>query len=272
MKKRDVETYISNSSRGFAPDVLHRVMSANVGTAPDSERMPLGRKTSPMRLLTAVAAIVIILVCGGVFLTYMSGEAERVYIDVNPSLELVINRFGRVKEASFLNSDAEALMSEYKIEGKKPEDVIGTFVAEAAEKGYFDGENAALYISAYSKNGKTSDKILSRMQSAAAGAMQKKNKAAEITKQNCTSDDKIEADKLGISPGKMKLIGEIISLDPGYTAEGLKDKSMSELNAIARTLKADKNKPDNGNNADNGNNGKNGNNGNNGNNNGKGKK
>ena len=53
------------------------------------------------------------------------------------------------------------------------------------------------------------------------------------------ADEREEAKEHGISPGKYKVISEIIGANPEYTVEDLKDKSMAELKDLLP--KADKN-------------------------------
>ncbi|MDD3947568.1 MAG: hypothetical protein PHI19_06990 [Clostridia bacterium] len=257
MKKRDVENIIRHSTEAFAPNVLGKVMNANVSRIPINERASVLRKKSAPRFALAFAMILIVVVSGVFFFTYMSGEAERVYIDINPSLELVINRYGRVKEAISHNAEAETLLQGYSIKGKPADNAISYFVEEAAEQGYLDNEDATVYISAYGKNGKVNDKVLQKFENAAKEAVTRSNSHAEVIKQEVSSEDKQEAEELQISLGKLKLINEILALDSSKTVETLKDKSMGELTALLRSLKD--------NNSHNGNQGNNDNQGNNGN-------
>ena len=55
-----------------------------------------------------------------------------------------------------------------------------------------------------------------------------------------TTEDRAEADEYGISPGKYRIISEIIEKYPSYTIEDLKDKSMAELKELLTKNKGNK--------------------------------
>ena len=94
------------------------------------------------------------------------------------------------------------------------------------EAGYFEAD-AEIYISAISNKNKNSDKLLRKLAERAEKVKGEKNYSVNVNELN--AHDKSEAEKYGISPGKYRVISEIIEEDSTYTVEDLKDKSMSEL-------------------------------------------
>ena len=55
-----------------------------------------------------------------------------------------------------------------------------------------------------------------------------------------TAENRAEADEYGISPGKYRIISEIIEKYPSYTIEDLKDKTMAELKELLTKNKGNK--------------------------------
>ncbi|MBO5295292.1 MAG: hypothetical protein J6B71_08645 [Clostridia bacterium] len=55
-----------------------------------------------------------------------------------------------------------------------------------------------------------------------------------------TAEDRTEANEYGISPGKYRVIEQVIEKHPNYTVEELKDMSMAELKELLTKDKGNK--------------------------------
>ena len=236
MKKSDVHTIIEKSTRYFAPNMLNNIKAINVKSAPPHQKVRVLRSAPRFALAFAIIAIII---ASTIFTGFMLGEAERIYIEINPSLELVVNHFGLVKEATALNNEALVLMQDYSPKGKNAEKVIEYFVTQAVKEGYLDSEEDTIYIAACRKNGQVKEKKMVRLKEAAKKVLQDKGANAKLIGQGISSKDRQRAKELNIPLGKLSIIEEIISLDPNYTPEQLKDKSMAELRGILRSLQGE---------------------------------
>jgi len=64
----------------------------------------------------------------------------------------------------------------------------------------------------------------------------KGNRKYKVSGQALSQEEKEEAKESGISPGKYRIISEIIELCPSYTVEELKNLPMAELNKIYKNL------------------------------------
>ena len=84
---------------------------------------------------------------------------------------------------------------------------------------------------------KKTDELLGKLAKRAEKIKGSKKYTVNVSK--LTADEREEAKEHGISPGKYKVISEIIGANPEYTVEDLKDKSLAELKDLLP--KADKN-------------------------------
>lgn len=253
MKHRDVENFIKTSTAGFAPELWQNIRAQSAGVVPESGRIPNQNRFMLRKFAVAFAAVIVLLVCGIFSYLYLDGEAKTVYFDVNPSVALTLNRLGRVKDVEFYNDDAASLFGTYAAKGKSAEEVLDYFISQAADSGYFDNENAQLYLSAYAGNGADTERILNKLSSAAEKTISARGIAAEVNKQTCNADETVRAKQLSISPGKLKLIENIILENDRYTVEDLRDKSMGELKKLLRDNDSENNNngENNGNNSQN---------------------
>ncbi|NCA66870.1 MAG: hypothetical protein EOM87_02260 [Clostridia bacterium] len=248
MKRNDVEKMLNTAAKGLAPDVYQRALEAEVVVEPLTQEVSTSRRFSLRKLALTLSIVLILLISGGSLIGLSTAEAESVYLDINPSIELVLNHFDRVIAVNYYNDDAESLFADYKIKGKKIDEVIEVFIANANTAGYFDAEDSAMYISVASNNSKRAENSATHLKAVAANIIAQKGIAVGLEKQNASGVSKQTADSYNISVGKLKVIQNIIALDSSYTIEELKDLSMRELNLILRQIAAQpsNNQNDNG--------------------------
>ena len=178
------------------------------------------------RLMPIAACFVFVFILIGGMLGLGNENYQTVYIDVNPSVALNMNRFGKVSSVEYLNEDAEKALNGIKLNGLSAEEALEKMITAYDENGYFDS-NAEIYISAVSEENKNADKLLAKLSERAEKIRGNRNYSVKTTK--LTAEDRAEADEYSISPGKYRIISEIIEKHPTYTVEDLKDKSMAEL-------------------------------------------
>lgn len=100
--------------RGLASN-RHDCAPCGQGSAPSARRVPRKRR---MRVFAAVAACLIAVFVGAGGYAYAMKPIAYVGVDINPSIELSINRFDRVVDARALNEDAQAVLDAANVQGK----------------------------------------------------------------------------------------------------------------------------------------------------------
>lgn len=183
------------------------------------------------RWIPLTACLLLMVLISGTAVGIGVEEYQTVYVDVNPSVELSVNRLGIVNDVEYINDDAENALKDVKIKGKSAENALEAIINAYGEDGYFD-EKAELYISATGKKEKNTDKLLEGL--AKKAEQVKGNKKYTINTIKLTEQEKEDARASGISAGKYKVICEIIEGDSSYTVEELKDMSMSELKKLQK--------------------------------------
>jgi hypothetical protein len=129
------------------------------------------------------------------------------------------------------DEDAKDALNGVKLTGRQAEDALELVINKYDEVGYFDKE-ADVCISTVEEKGKDADKLLKKLQKRAEKI--RGNKKYSVTVLKLTKSDKAQAKENGISPGKYRIISEIIAIDPSYTVDDLKDKTMQELKNILK--------------------------------------
>ena len=107
------------------------------------------------RIALAMMCVLLVLAGGFTYLTPVSA----ISLDVNPSIELALNRFDRVVSARGLNAEGEALVSGMSLFGRDYRDAVDAITGSDAMAQYLtDGEQIAITIA--SDNAQRSAELL----------------------------------------------------------------------------------------------------------------
>lgn len=147
-------------------------------------------------------------------------------IDINPSMEMDINRFGRVISLNGYNDDGVALAAELNVENKSYSDAVDALMANVTINDCLDrGEELSIAV-VQTDGGKTSqsDAVLEYVSGCTAGHANAHCYALE-------SDDSQMADAhdAGLSCGKYHAYQELLAYDPSITPEEVQQMTMREI-------------------------------------------
>lgn len=154
-----------------------------------------------------------------------------VSLDINPSVELATNSFGTVIDVNPLNEDGEKISEGLTLEGQKVEDALQTLIEEAKNEGYLD-ENLdnAVAVTVSTDNEAKGEDIIKSAEEAVKSELENQNlEDTEIIAQNINTERHKEAERLGISPGKMLLIEKLKAADLEVNAEEYANKPVREI-------------------------------------------
>ena len=208
----------------------------NKETTKEKSSFPLFFTKKRFIPMVAGAALALTL-CFGMIGLY-NENFQTIYIDINPSVALKLNRFDRVIGVEYLNDDAKNLLSNVKLVGCNSTDALTTVITACDTAGYVKS-NSEIYISAAAKNDESSEKTLQKLKGHAETMREVKDESCNINTYKAKKNDKKDYEKESLSPAKYELISEIIEADGSYTIEMLKNKSMKELRDIKRDLLGD---------------------------------
>ncbi|WP_238883946.1 hypothetical protein [Clostridium sp. YIM B02551] len=163
-------------------------------------------------------------------------------LDINPSVELKSNMFGRVIGVNPLNEDGKKIYSGLKLKGEKEEEALKELIKAAKDNGYLKvGEDNAVAITLSSNSKNSEDKVAELEDELKQELKDADLGKTEVVVQNLNLERREDAEKLGISPGKMLLIEKLQSEEQGVSAEEYANKPVKEImKAINEAKKEDK--------------------------------
>ena len=248
MTEKDIEKML-NESEGLdmshinKDDILAKARQELYFAAPEEPAETPKKKSSFFSHFTGRRIVPLVAGLACAFALFVGGVAlynenyQTIYIDVNPSVALKLNRFDRVIEVEYLNDDAKNLLSKVDLLGSDIEDALDTVLSKCDEAGFVK-EDSEIYISATSKEEESSEKLLSKLKGHAESIKNSNsNKKYSVNTYNTKEEEKEKFDNSKISPAKDKIIKEIVDIDDDYDlddVEDLKGKSMYELTHIKK--------------------------------------
>ena len=201
------------------------------------------KKTTKKRWTTlAAACLAVMLLCGGgVFYQQAHAVASVVSLDVNPSIELKVNRSEKVLVCTPLNEDAKAILADMSngadLKGAKLDVAVNAIVGSLVRNGYLDSISSAIMISVEDKDTARAEKLQRELTSAVDGVLQTSEAKAAVLTQTLTQDAAREqqARENNISTGKAALVNRVLTINPSLKFDALAKLSVEELKNLAET-------------------------------------
>lgn len=123
-------------------------------------------KKSKFTLLASCAAAVVILF--GITAWAYFTPYTYVSLDVNPSIEYVVNRFDRVLSAEAVNNDGIDIVEDINLTNMSIDEAVKSTVDAIEEKGYFEGQDpGGIVISTSNEDEKQAQQLAEKLQEAA---------------------------------------------------------------------------------------------------------
>lgn len=232
---KNIENMLRSAVSHAAPDARDAILSAcdhEKGKVIYMEK----KRSSPLRGFAAVAAV-LVLIIAGVFAVKNLGApsdtlAAVVSLDVNPSIELNVDKDEKIISAKGLNDDGRRVLGDMELEGSSLEVAVNAVIGSMLKNGYLDEMANSILVSVSGVNGYDADKLRSTL----ADDVNRQLENCSVLSQdvsNADSDTVKLADKYGITVGKAALIRQIVAADSRHSFEELAALSINELNLIA---------------------------------------
>lgn len=175
-----------------------------------------------VRELSLAACMVLFLTVGIGGYTVIRTPVSYISIDVNPSIELALNRMDRVVSAAAYNEDGEIVLEGVSVKGKPYAEAIDTIVESDAMSGYLS-EDAVLTFTVASKNDEK-EAILQE-------GVEQTHSCKGHGGQSANADVELvsEAHGHGVSFGKYAAYMELAQYDDSVTVEDCRDMTMTEI-------------------------------------------
>lgn len=233
---KSIETKLRSAVSHAVPDALDDILSAcdhEKGKVIYMEK----KRTSPLRSFAAIAAVLVLVIAGIFAIKNIGGSsadtlAAVVSLDVNPSIELNVDKDENVLSAKGLNADGKTVLGDMQLKGSKLDVAVNAIIGSMLQNGYLDDMANSILLSVSGVDGYNAETLRSKL----ASDVNKQLKDCAVLSQDVSGADSETvklAEKYDISVGKAALIRQIVSADARHSFEELAPLSINELNLLA---------------------------------------
>ncbi len=246
MTTEQVESRVRKSFEAATPDVLTDVMSTcrekkgnnmeNIITI-----QPPKRRSSRARLTAVIAAAAaFIFIFAAIIGFSISARRDKTFVtvqlDVNPGIEIRVDKNERVLKVIALNNDASKLIADMDFSGSTIEVAVNAIVGSMLKNGYLSEIANSILVSVEGNNEEASALLQQRLTDEINSMLNAAAFNGAVLSQTITPGDE-ELEKLskeyGITHGKARLILAIIDTHPTYRFEDLVQMNITDLNLLA---------------------------------------
>lgn len=192
------------------------------------------KKHSKAAMLLA-AGVILALGLGGIG-NYRANQAVAavVALEVNPSVEINVNKKERVLNVRPLNDDGAKIIGEMDFSGSTLEVTVNALIGSMLQNGYLNEMANSILISVDDKNDADGALLQQKLTKEVNDMLQEQTFQAAVMSQRLTKNDELAAlaKQYNISEGKAQLIQDICRAYPGKSFAELTDLSINELNLI----------------------------------------
>jgi hypothetical protein len=196
----------------------------------DEINIPERNMKSVYKNLTAIAAsfLILIMLSSGVYAYYT--PYSYVSVDINPSMELYVNRFDKVIGVHAFNEEAaQIIKASNGMKNKNVDDVLEQVLNKAEEAGYLkkDGENTVMIVVS-SGNKKEEADITDKMSKTSSAVLSKLSNDYEVILEKTQVEKYKKAKEQNISPGKVILANRFKEAKPEIDEEKVKNMPLQQ--------------------------------------------
>ena len=225
MDERELNDKLARAIAHAAPDQLSAIQQGCRDRAGEIPLVPPPPKRRPPYYLAALAVLLVLVVGGSLCYTQLFAVTATLSLDVNPGLQLELNRQGKVLDVESCGDDDDFL-DDLELEGLPANVAVETAINAMARQGCLSD------VLLLSVDG--SDTLIQEMEAAAAQALETAGPEVQLVMQTLTPDRELRelADELDCTLGRAALVRSIQTMYPQMSTQEILAQSVSQLLAL----------------------------------------
>lgn len=242
MTDHELERRLRTALDHAAPNDLEGVLSrceTGKGTVIDmTNAVETKKKKRRWAPLAAAACLALVLVGGGGGYYYYSANnavASLVSLDVNPSIQLEVNKNEKVLSATPMNDDGAEILDGMDLKGTQADVAMYAIIGSLLQHGYVDELANSILITVEDDDQARGEKLQQELTAQADAALANAQVNGAVLAQTLQNSEELsqKAQEYGISTGKAALIQAIVAgSNNTKTFEDLVGLSINELNLL----------------------------------------
>ena len=238
MTNKQVEKMVKKAFSNSTPDMFDKILEKTLACeeSPKIVEMPRRNNAFLRKMVSVAAAVAIILTSGlaGFAIANFEKVDSIISFDVNPSIEIKINRNEKILEAKGLNEDGKLVLGDMDLEGSNISVAVNAIVGSMVRNGYIDELSNSILITVDNRDEKRSAELEKMLTDEVNAILNSENFDAEVISQTVSKSKEIIrlAEEYGITSGKAQLIKQITDKNDKYKFKDLATLTINQLNMI----------------------------------------
>lgn len=237
------ENKIKKAFTAITPDILEAVVSDSAEKKGTAMYMKQKRRL-PIAIVAAAAAFVLLfgVLAGVLVYTGNNAVASVISIDVNPSVEIKLNKKDIVVEINALNEDGQKIIGNMDLVGTDIEVALNALVGSMITNGYIDELANSVLVSVDNGDAEKNTVLREKLNSIISSLITTDTDGGAVIAlqvDHGNSEAASLADELGISLGKAQLILSLCAYNAKYAPESLAKLGINELSLLLEGIGAE---------------------------------
>ncbi|MDL2232074.1 PepSY domain-containing protein [Ruminococcaceae bacterium OttesenSCG-928-L11] len=242
-----LEQRIKRAVETSTPDVLPAVLleierQKGNPTGPDAAAVlpfPTARPRKWVQWAGGIAAMLALIVGLAFGHGYFAPDSI-INLDVNPSIELTVNRMEKVLNATPLNEDAGVILAEMNLKNTDLNVAVNAIIGSMVKNGYLSEIKNSILISVDSSDFKKGTQLQQRLSNDINSLLSAYSLDGAVLSQTVSEDDRLKAlaRQYGISLGKAALVDLLVSQDETLRFSDIAPLSINDINLLIAARQA----------------------------------
>ena len=160
--------------------------------------------------------------------------AATISLDVNPSIDIKINKKEKVINVTALNEDANSIIGDMDFKGSDLKVTVNALIGSLVRNGYINDLTNSILVSVDDTNKLEAKSLEEKLMQEISALLEQGSVLAQEV--NTSDEVKALAEKYGITLGKAQLIKELADITTLYSYDDLAKLTINELNLLNQNL------------------------------------
>lgn len=238
LNRQQIEACLKSATDDLIPNVLDRIDLSTPQNAENRDSKPVFFKRQRVIAGLIAACFCMIMLAGGTY-SYQNNRVDSVIgIDVNPSVELSVNKKNRVLKAEAVNQDGMTILKDMDMEGVDLNVAVNAIIGSMVTHGFLDDLDNAILVTVSNDSIKKASNLRSAVVTDIRTTLEEKRLKAVVYDQQVIEEDDVKqlAREFDISYGKAYFLKELIAQNSSLSMEDMGVLAPLTMEEIAKVI------------------------------------
>lgn len=238
LNRQQIEASLKSATDDLIPNVLDRIDLNTPQIMENGNSRPSIFKRQRVIAGLIAACFCMIMLAGGTYSFQNSRVDSVIGIDVNPSVELSVNKKNRVLKAEAVNADGKTILKDMDLEGIDLNVAVNAIIGSLVTHGFLDDLDNAILVTVSNDSIKKATNLRSAVVSDIRTTLEEKRLKAVVYDQQVIEEDDVKqlARQYDISYGKAYFLKELIAQNSSLSMNDMEELAPLTMEEIAKVI------------------------------------